>query len=138
MTTLTFSLPDVDGNMHIVLRGAEPSDPSVPPEQLNVLDATLVHDGDHADVYKGVLFCGGEKKDDVVLKVIFGDSPEDFRCLEVEYEFYRKLEPIQGNAIPFCHGLFRAHDEPVACLMLEFWGSPLDCHRFRDLDIDLR
>lgn len=138
MATLTVQLPDVDDDMPLVLLTAGPSDTSDPPQLLCVRDAILVHEGNSADVYKGTLMCDGEEKNEVVLKVVFGGSAEDLRCLEVEYGFYRKLESVQGSAIPVCYGLFRAPHESVACLMLELWGSRLDCYRFRDLDIDLR
>lgn len=139
MTTLTVHFPEDNADVLTVLREAtESMNLSDPPQMLRVEDTALIHEGDLADVYKGVLMCGDEKKGEVVLKVIFGDSDDDLHCLEVEDEFYRKLEPIQGKAIPVCYGLFRAPNEPVACLMLEFGGSPLECNRFRDLDIDLR
>lgn len=138
MAALTVQLPDLDDDMPLVLLAAGPSDTSDPPEMLCVRDATLVHEGNFANVYQGTLVCGGAEKDEVVLKVVFGDSGEDFNCLEEEYEFYRKLQPIQGDAIPVCHGLFRAPNDPVGCLMLECWGRRLDCHSFSDVHIDLR
>lgn len=138
MTTLTVTFPDVEDDVPTILHATGLSYASQSPQKLRVDNVTLIHEGDIADVYNGILMCGDEKKGEVVLKAIFGDSDEDLSCLEVEYEFYRKLESIQGSAIPICYGLFRAPNDPVACLMLEFWGDRLDCHRFRDLDIDLR
>lgn len=109
----------------------------VPPELLEVAHAMLVHEGNYATVYRGTL-SSEAKTDDVVLKFVFGQRPEDLLRLETEYKFYQKLEPLQGRSIPRCYGLFQAPDEPTACLVLEYCGESLSVAFDELVDMDLR
>jgi hypothetical protein len=47
--------------------------------------------------------------------------------LAEEADIYtRVLRPLQGIAVPYCHGLYAGlgeSGEPIACLMLERWGQ---------------
>jgi hypothetical protein len=50
------------------------------------------------------------------------------------------LRPLQGIAVPYCHGLYAGlgeAGEPIACLMLERWGECIG-QPFERLPLELR
>lgn len=131
--TMYFASDNASYTMH-------PMGSHVPTESgLTIRQASIIHRGERALVYKGELTVG-EKKEalEVAVKLVAGSSSHDLEQLEDEYNHYaRELKELQGKIVPMCYGLFQVPNKYVACLVLQYCGEPILCE-FDELDMDRR
>lgn len=135
MTALTIQFACDNSTFHMDPVGSHSPSES----RLAIREASVIHNGDLAVVYRGKLTTNTDKKDvDVVVKLVVGESSRDLEDLEDEYNHYtRELKELQGHIVPKCYGLFHVPKDHVACLVLEYCGESIDCE-FDELDMDLR
>ena len=102
----------------------------------NISDATFIHQGNEASIYKGKLVQEGLSPEEVVLKCVPTYRLDASYALKSEFRFYcNKLKNIQGVTVPKCYGLFRAKKGKTLYLILQHCGKPLEWW-FNEIDMD--
>lgn len=123
MVTLLVKFSEDIGLPDFTLHPVDPSHTHVV-QGCVVHNATPIHYGNNAIVYRGELSQGGHPTEEVVLKLVDTLRQHTSSGLEKEFGFYcSQLKDLQGTVVPKCYGLFTSSDSINTALVLQYCGE---------------